>query len=90
MGLIRATEAATGPVLSADLPSGLDPDTGEAAGAIVHPTRTLAFGLPAIGLDVTRGGEIWLADIGFTPGAYARAGLVVPPLFGPQARLPLH
>ena len=89
MGLIRATGAATGPVLSADLPSGLDPDTGDAAGAVVLPTRTLAFGLPAFSLDATRGGDLWLADVGFTPGAYARAGLVVPPLFGPQARLPL-
>jgi hypothetical protein len=61
-----------------------------AAGAVVHPARTLAFGLPARGLDAARGGELWLADIGLTPGAYARAGLVVPPLFGPQARLPLR
>jgi NAD(P)H-hydrate epimerase len=90
MGLIRATEAASAPVLSADLPSGLDPDSGEAAGAVVHPTHTLAFGLPARGLDLTRGGEVWLADIGLTPGAYARAGLVVPSLFGPRARLRLE
>ncbi len=90
MGLIRATEAARGLVLSADLPSGLDPDSGEAAGAAVRPTLTLAFGLPARGLDAARGGEVWLADIGLTPGAYARAGLVVPPLFGPHARVRLH
>lgn len=90
MGLIRATEAARAPVLSADLPSGLDPDTGEAPGAVVLPTRTLAFGLPARGLDEARGGELWLADIGLTPGAYARAGLVVPPLFGPHARIRLR
>ena len=89
MGLVRATEAARGPVLSADIPSGLDPDTGEAPGAVVQATRTLAFGLPARALDVARGGELWLADIGLTPGAYARAGLVVPPLFGPAARIPL-
>lgn len=89
MGLIRATEAARAHVLSADLPSGLDPDTGEAAGAFVRPTHTLAFGLPARGLDVARCGELWLADIGLTPGACARAGVVVPPLFGPTARIHL-
>jgi NAD(P)H-hydrate epimerase len=87
LGLIRATEAATGPVLSADLPSGLDPDSGTAAGTVVHPSHTLAFGLPARGLSETSGGMLWLADIGLTPGAYARAGLVVPPLFGATARL---
>lgn len=83
MSLVRAAGTARGAVLSVDLPSGVDPDTGRAAGAMVTPTATLAFGLPSRGLEASAG-EVWLADIGWPPGVYARAGVVVPRLFGPH------
>ena len=89
MGLVRATEAARGAVLSVDIPSGVDPDTGDAAGAYVRPSSTLALGLPAPGLLHAHTGALELADIGWTAGVYARAGVVVPPLFGMHARVGL-
>jgi NAD(P)H-hydrate epimerase len=89
MGLVRATSAARGRVLSVDLPSGVDPDTGDADGAAVRPTHTLAFGLPARALASIPAGEVWLADVGWPAGVYARAGVLVPPLFGAAARVRL-
>ncbi|MBM4407936.1 MAG: NAD(P)H-hydrate epimerase, partial [Chloroflexi bacterium] len=38
------------PVISLDLPSGTDPDTGAAAGAAIHAAATLALALPKAGL----------------------------------------
>ncbi len=90
MGLVRATEAARGPVLSVDLPSGVDPDGGGAVGAYVRPSSTLALGLPARGLIGAHTGTLTLADIGWTAGVYARAGIVVPTVFGLEARVELR
>lgn len=90
MSLIRAAGAARGPVLSLDLPSGLDPDTGKAAGAVVHPDRTLTLALPKTGLRADNAGELWLADLGISPGVYARAGIVVSRVFGSRTRIPLR
>jgi NAD(P)H-hydrate epimerase len=68
-------------VLSLDVPSGLDATTGEAAGVVVRPERTLTLALPKTGLrDVP--GELYLADIGIPPELYQRLGLSVDPPFG--------
>ncbi len=92
MGLVRAAgHAAEGgvPVLSLDVPSGLDPATGETPGFAVQATRTLALGLPRPGLRPEVAGELWLADLGIPPGVYARAGIVVTPVFAGSDRVPL-
>ena len=68
-------------VLSLDVPSGLDATTGETAGVVVRPERTLTLALPKTGLrDVP--GELYLADIGIPPELYQRLGLSVDPPFG--------
>ncbi len=90
MSLVRAANAGERAVLSADLPSGLDPDSGGAEGDVVRPTRTLAFGLPGKALASAAAGEVWLADIGLPPGVYARAGVVVPELFEAEQRIQLR
>ena len=90
MGLIRATEIATGHVLSLDIPSGVDADSGETPGAAVHPTRTLTLALPKAGLTRDNAGELWLADLGIPPGVFARAGLVFPFPFGASSRVRLR
>ena len=77
--LIRiANDQADSKVIAVDLPSGLDPDTGEAPSAIrAHVTVTL--GLPKPGLlaaaarDVV--GALLLADIGMPAKAYEAAGI---------------
>ena len=55
------------PVVSVDLPSGLDANTGEISGPCVKATATITFGLPKLGLILEPGnqqvGELWLGDI---------------------------
>ena len=57
------------PILSVDLPSGLDADTGNPLGTCVRADRTVTIGLPKRGLLVYPGGEftgkLEVADIGF-------------------------
>ncbi len=89
MALIRASQAAGVPVLSLDVPSGIDADSGEAPGVVVRPARTLTLALPKVGLTEENAGELWLADVGIPPGVYARAGIAFEPLFGRETRLRL-
>lgn len=62
-------------VLAVDLPSGLDADSGHAAGAVLPAERTVTFGTlkRAHALPVSRGcvGAVDLAEIGLHPGALA-------------------
>jgi NAD(P)H-hydrate epimerase len=90
MALVRAAQAARGPVLSLDVPSGLNADTGETPGFAVQPARTLTLGLPKQGLTYENSGELWLADLGIPPGVFARAGLAFPPVFGRETRIRLR
>ena len=92
-GLILAARAAAEagvPVLSIDVPSGLDADGGVNPGAAVLPTRTLTLGLPKRGLTRTSAGELWVADLGIPPGVFARAGVAFAPFFGSAARVSLE
>ena len=73
------------PVISLDVPSGLDATTGEAAGIVVDAAATLTLALPKVGL-LEEGaeasvGEMHLADIGVPPELYEQMGLTVGPLF---------
>ncbi len=56
------------PVVSVDVPSGLDCDTGEAPGAVVEAKITVTFGFPKYGLVVYPGasyaGELIVKNIG--------------------------
>jgi hydroxyethylthiazole kinase-like uncharacterized protein yjeF len=81
-------------VVSVDVPSGLDADTGRAPGACVLAAVTVTLGLPKPGLLVGDGpahaGEVWVADIGVPFEAYAAIGVEVPPhLFAMHDRLQL-
>ncbi|MBE2252560.1 MAG: hypothetical protein IAE78_23710, partial [Myxococcus sp.] len=57
------------PVISVDVPSGIDTDTGEDLGESVWATRTVTFGLPKPflfqGLGLEHSGYWTVADIGF-------------------------
>lgn len=57
------------PILSVDLPSGLDADTGHPLGTCVQADRTITIGLPKRGLLVHPGaelaGKLEVVDIGF-------------------------
>ena len=79
--LLRSLNRADRPILSLDLPSGLNPDTGEAPGDVIDATATLTLALPKTGLLTPAGrgraGRLFLADLGLPAALYARLGLVV-------------
>lgn len=81
-------------VVSVDLPSGLNGDSGAAPGASVRAGVTVTLGLPKPGLLMADGpalaGEVWVADIGVPFEAYAAVGVEVPPhLFSMHDRIQL-
>ncbi len=69
VALIRNMQRFQGPVISLDMPSGIDCDTGWDWGASVLATQTLTFGLAKPGLYLNRGyqvsGDVFVLDIGF-------------------------
>jgi ADP-dependent NAD(P)H-hydrate dehydratase / NAD(P)H-hydrate epimerase len=79
---IRALNESGIPVLSVDLPSGLDATTGEAFDPTVRAALTCT--LTAMKRGLRRGdaaayaGEVWVADIGMPATAWLDAGLLRP------------
>lgn len=69
------------PVLSLDVPSGLDPDTGQTPGWAISARATLTLALPKPGLlegpGVERSGRLYLGDLGLPEVLYHRLGLEV-------------
>jgi len=78
------------PVVSVDIPSGINGDTGEVMGAAVMADWTVAFGLPKLGNLLYPGyghcGELHVSHISFPPFLHASDSLQVE-VNGP-ARLP--
>jgi ADP-dependent NAD(P)H-hydrate dehydratase / NAD(P)H-hydrate epimerase len=66
--LIERMNAAGAPIVSVDLPSGVDASTGEVAGTAVRASLTVTFHGPKVGLAVAPGlfhaGEVVVAAIG--------------------------
>ncbi|MBA2475157.1 MAG: hypothetical protein H0V40_04270, partial [Actinobacteria bacterium] len=69
--LIERINSAGAPVVSVDLPSGVDASTGETPGAAVRASLTVTFHGTKVGLAVAPGrfhaGEVAVADIGLEP-----------------------
>jgi NAD(P)H-hydrate epimerase len=74
---IEAVNAAGKRVLSIDVPSGLDADSGVAYSPTVSADVTVTLGLPKPGLFHVRS-ELVLVDIGIPYEAYAAIGVEVP------------
>ncbi len=84
-----ATES-TAPIVSLDVPSGIDSATGHTPGVHVVADMTLTLALPKTGLDAPVVGDLWLADIGIPIGVYRRMGIdVAPGIFGAAYRVRL-
>jgi ADP-dependent NAD(P)H-hydrate dehydratase / NAD(P)H-hydrate epimerase len=70
--LIERLNRTDAPVVSVDLPSGVDASTGEIAGAVVDADLTVTMHAPKVGVVVAPGrfhaGEVEVADIGIEPG----------------------
>ena len=67
------------PILAVDVPSGLDADTGRAYTPCITATWTVTLALPKKGLVNAKMyvGDLWVADIGIPPEAYASLRLKV-------------
>ena len=69
--LIEQMNATGAPVVAVDLPSGVDADTGEVAGAAVRAAVTVAMHGPKVGNVVAPGrfhcGDVVVCDIGLEP-----------------------
>lgn len=83
--LIREANASGIPVLALDIPSGLDPDTGEPREPTIRASWTLTLALPKAGLVVPGArewvGDLSVADISVPASAYRRLGIAVGPIF---------
>ncbi len=76
---IRAVNRFSRRIVSADMPSGLDGDTGVPWGPVVRPTATVTFGLPKVGLAQAQVdlSELLLADMRLPVEALRELGLVI-------------
>jgi len=77
--MITWANAQDAPILSLDVPSGVDTATGRAHNPAIRAATTLTLALPKAGLRAPGTaqyvGELYLADIGIPPGLYAGPGL---------------
>ncbi len=82
IALAAETEA---PVISLDVPSGLDASTGKTPGDAIHADATLAVALPKLGTQLAEGPRLtgipYLADIGIPASAFRQVGVEVGPIF---------
>jgi len=77
------------PIISLDVPSGLDSTSGATPGEFIRPSRTMTLALPKSGLARAEAGELILADIGIPAETYRRAGVSYVSPFGNRFRVPL-
>ncbi len=87
--LIELANASGRPIVSLDVPSGVDAGSGKVYEPSIKATATMTLALPKTGLggsDVrARLGDLYLADLSVPPSLYRRLGLEVEPLFAEDA-----
>jgi NAD(P)H-hydrate epimerase len=83
--LIGLAALGDGPVISLDIPSGIDATTGDRPGAAVPADISLALALPKRGTEMGEGrrfaGTRYLADIGIPASVFAELGIGDMPRF---------
>jgi NAD(P)H-hydrate epimerase len=87
--LIRWANGTRAPIISLDVPSGLDSTTGATPGEFIRPSWTMTLALPKSGLARAEVGELVLADIGIPADTYRRIGVSYVSPFGNCFRVPL-
>ena len=87
--LIRWANNTRAPIISLDVPSGLDSTTGASPGESIRPSWTMTLALPKSGLARAEVGELVLADIGIPEETYRRTGVPYVSPFGNRYRIPL-
>ncbi|MFQ6019191.1 MAG: NAD(P)H-hydrate epimerase [Dehalococcoidia bacterium] len=92
--LIELANASGKPIVSLDVPSGVDAGSGRVYEPSIRAVATLTLALPKTGLagpDVRgRLGELYLADLSVPPALYHRLGLELGPLFARGSVVRLH
>jgi NAD(P)H-hydrate epimerase len=88
--LIRWANGSGTQILALDLPSGLNPTTGQSPGEMIRAKWTLTLALPKTGLLPGRAGTLFLGDIGIPAETYRRAGLSYNSPFGSRFWIPLR
>ena len=85
--LIDAANNHGAPILSLDVPSGVDSATRAATGSVIRATATLTLAMPKVGFQTESArryiGELYLADISVPPDLYTKPplNLEVPNIF---------
>src|SRR5215472_7083184 len=87
--LIRWANTTRAPIISLDVPSGLDSTTGATPGEFIRPSWTMTLALAKSGLARAEVGELILADIGIPEETFRRAGVSYSSPFGNRFRVPL-
>jgi NAD(P)H-hydrate epimerase len=87
--LIRWANGTGAPIISLDVPSGIDSTTGATPGEFIRPSRTMTLALPKSGLAHSKAGELVLADIGIPEETYRRIGVSYISPFGNRFRVPI-
>jgi hydroxyethylthiazole kinase-like uncharacterized protein yjeF len=77
--VIQAVNGCGKPVVSLDIASGVNGDTGQVMGCAVQADHTITFGLPKVGNllypGFAQGGRLWVSHIGFTRGRISDPGM---------------
>jgi NAD(P)H-hydrate epimerase len=87
--LIRWANGTGAPIISLDVPSGMDSTTGQTAGDFIRSSSTMTLALPKVGLAESDIGETVLADIGIPEETYRRIGIAYSSPFGSRFRVSL-
>lgn len=80
--LIRWANQTKTPILSLDVPSGVDSTTGGTPGEFIRAKWTMTLALPKSGLRPEVAGHLYLADIGIPHKSYEKNGIKCTPSFG--------
>jgi hydroxyethylthiazole kinase-like uncharacterized protein yjeF len=79
--IIKLINSYSKPVISIDIPSGINGETGDVCGVCIKASKTVTFGLPKIGLILFPGceyaGELIVADIGIPPEVLGGMGIKI-------------
>jgi NAD(P)H-hydrate epimerase len=87
--LIRWANGTGAPIISLDVPSGMDSTTGQTPGEFIRSSSTMTLALPKLGLAHAEAGETVLADIGIPEETYRRIGIAYSSPFGNHFRVSL-